>query len=97
MSDVTYGISCERTTQRTAALTALVFAIRAHRALSAVECDGSAWDIALTGERAATHAAVDACVRVAARVLPPGLVGGELLAQARNGRVAGLEIAEVAS
>ena len=88
----TYGLACERTRERTASLRALVLAVHAHRAMCEATADGSGWDLALTGGRAVTHAAVDACARQAAKVLPPGKIGGELLASALKGAVPGLEV-----
>ena len=88
---VVYGLTCERTPKRTAALTALVYAVQAHRATLAIDADGSGWDIALYGERAATARAVDALINACAAVLPPGQIGGELIAAARRGAVPGLD------
>lgn len=89
---IIYGISCERTTARTAILRALVLAVHAHRATKEATADGSAWDLANLGPAVETAAAVDALTRAASNVLPPGQVGGELLRQARAGKVAGLDV-----
>lgn len=88
-TDIRYGLSCERTRVRTAAIRSVIACAAALRAAWA--CDEADGCVVPSDHLKATRAALDAAERRAAAALPAGLVGGIILAAARTGSVPGLD------
>lgn len=84
MSAVVYGLACERTPARTVALESIVALVKARDGMAPLKEDV---DHEFYG---GIQLAKDAAVRLAARLLPSGEVGGALVQQALTGSVQGL-------